>query len=218
MRRVLIWGTLCLFLSARTVDPAALPVIDAAAIFQLATQVAETTKLVGLNVRDLAVLANVGPMTEMGRHLAVLMTQLENERHLIMEIGELWGVLAEKGTAICTVEERREWLYEAVQLNRRRLVGTIQNTLALVEQTEEIMQTLVQMAQLWATITGSVAGLQVVAGLQARANGYLASIETALTSQQMAQASAQLVDITDAVMMDCLSQASMADWGMVAPR
>jgi hypothetical protein len=218
MRRILLLSVLTLLLSVRAVDPAAVPVIDVGAIANLAYIMADAAKLVGLEVKDLAVLANVGPMTQMAQHIAVLLQQLENERRLILEIGELWGVLADEGIGICTVEARRDWMYKAVQLNQRRLRGTVTNTLALVEQTGEIVQTLVQMAQLWSVITGSVGGLQVIAGLQASTNAHLATIQTALTSEKMAKASEQVVEMTDALMMDCLAQASMADWGIVGPR
>ena len=187
-------------------------VIDVAAIAQLMESLAVLMEIVGLNVKDLAAMATMGPILELIRQVGVLAAQVQNEARIIRQIAAGWGILLDPVNLPCTAIEARSWNYRASEFSRMS-ISQIILLRGLIDQTIEILATLAQVLTLIAIITGTTSGAQLSAALLARTSVVLDALRTKTDGFQTIMLGGQAIEHMNVLIGDCLAQKRFADWG-----
>lgn len=187
-------------------------VIDVAAIAQLMESLAVLMEIVGLNVKDLAAMATMGPILELIRQVGVLAAQVQNEARIIRQIAKGWGVLLDPVTMPCTAADARSWNYRASEFSRMS-ISQIILLRGLIDQTIEMLATLAQVLTLIAIITGTTSGAQLSAALLARTSVALDAMRTKTDGFQTIVMGGQAIEHMNVLIGDCLARKRFADWG-----
>lgn len=189
-----------------------LAVVDVGAITQLMMTLQVTMEMLGLNVRDLAALAQIGPILQLAQQIGVLAVQIQNEARIIAAIAKGWGVLLDPEMLPCTSRDVRDWNLQASGYARAGLHQLILVN-ALIDQTIELIATMVQILSLITIISGTTSGAQVAAALQASTVSQLASMQQKMRSFQTIMMGVTAIDQVNTLASDCLARARYTGWG-----
>jgi hypothetical protein len=182
--------------------------IDVSSIAQLVAMITEVTQLVGLNIKDLAMFADLGSVMQVVGDLVQLASQLDGIAGRMNTRLGWWGAVQIPQTAM------------ALQAFRQASTGQCYLASAdaygvqmLIVQLVGLLRTLMTLVSHVASITGTVAGLQAVQGTLLHLNGtvgVLTGIQSAANESTICQT---LKTEVEKQAMEWIGHAALSDWG-----
>lgn len=215
MRRVtavvLLVMQLSLFWPPRQAD-AAMAVFDAAAVTQLIASVRNLTQILGLNVRDLSALSNLGPLLALATEIADMASHWQTFLDTLTALSERWGILTDDDNVPCTPADKVAWHLEAAQLARR---GTqeVWQLHRLLRESTALLQSLVRILQLIPVIAGTTSGLQTVGGLVGHMSAEMKTLQLEMATVQAIMTGAEAIERVTVLMDECMMRGRMGGWG-----